>query len=265
LHELTERYRAIGHSPLLEITEAQARGIEERTGITTYVGYKHVDPFIPDAVALMAKDGVDEAVGLVLAPHYSKMSVGDYQRRAEVAARELGWSGSLRVVKSWHLHEGFIELLAQRVAEAQRKLSKATPDEATVVFSAHSLPEKILAGGDPYPDQLRETAAAVADKLGLAKWRIGWQSAGRTADPWIGPDILDIVRELAADGTQGVIICPAGFVADHLEILFDVDIEAKNLADDLGIELVRTRSPNDDPAFLDILADVVKTELAQNA
>jgi ferrochelatase len=263
LEELTDRYRAIGHSPLLEITEAQAKGIEERVGVPTYVGYKHVDPFIPDAVGAMAKDGVTSAVGLVLAPHYSKMSVGDYTKRAEVGAAEHGWSGRLDVVESWHVEPGFIELLSARVERALEETGSGA-NEVTVIFSAHSLPQRILQTGDPYPDQLRATAEAVAARLGLPKWRIGWQSAGRTADPWIGPDILEIIAQLADAGEKNVVICAAGFVADHLEVLYDIDIEAQALASERGIRLVRTASPNDDPAFLDVLAGIVRRALAES-
>jgi ferrochelatase len=264
LEELMERYRAIGHSPLLEITEAQALGIEERLGVPAYVGYKHTDPFVPDAVAAMAKDGIERAIGLVLAPHYSKMSVGDYTKRAETGAAEHSWKGTLEVVRSWHVEPSFVSFLSQRVERALAEITTASRDETVVVFSAHSLPQRILEGGDPYPDQLRETAEAVAREVGLSNWRIGWQSAGRTADPWIGPDILEIVAELGASGTKAMVICPAGFVADHLEVLYDVDIEAKKAAAELGIELVRTESPNTDPAFLDVLAGVVRKELERS-
>lgn len=265
LEELMERYRSIGHSPLLEITEAQARGVEERLGIPAYVGYKHIDPFVPDAVGAMAKDGVERAIGLVLAPHYSKMSVGDYTKRAETGAAEHSWTGSLEVVKSWHVEPSFIAFLSARVEEALAKLRSVPREEAVVLFSAHSLPQRILEGGDRYPDQLKETAETVASATGLSNWRIGWQSAGGTAEPWIGPDILEIVDELGAAGTKAVVICPAGFVADHLEVLYDVDIEAKKAAEDRGIELVRTTSPNADPAFLDVLTQVVRGALEQRA
>jgi ferrochelatase len=261
LAELIGRYRAIGHSPLLELTEAQAKGIEERLGVRAYVGYKHIAPFVADAVGSMAADGVERAVGIVLAPHYSKMSVGDYERRADRGAKEHGWTGTLSVIPNWHLEPSFIELLSARVDEALANLKTLARDEAVVVFSAHSLPERILAAGDPYPDQLRETAEAVAGRTSVSNWRVGWQSAGRTADPWIGPDILEIVSDLADAGVKGIVICPAGFVSDHLEVLYDVDIEAKGAAEERGIELVRTRSPNADPAFLNVLAGVVSRAL----
>jgi ferrochelatase len=262
LEELTARYRAIGgRSPLLEITSAQARGIEERLRVRAYIGQKHAAPFISDAVQKMRDDGVERAVGLVLAPHYSSMSVGDYARRAERAAAELGWRGKIDMVESWHLEPGYLELLDERVHSARMHLPEEARAGATVIFSAHSLPERIVATGDPYPSQLAETAAAVAARAGLQRWRVAWQSAGRTADPWLGPDILEIIVELADAGAPGVIVCPCGFVSDHLEILYDVDIEATRLAAKLDVPLVRTASPNDDPRFLDMLAAVVARRL----
>lgn len=259
LQGLTQRYRAIGgRSPLLEITHAQAAGIQERIeGIGCYVGQKHAAPFIPDAIRQMAKDGIEEAAGLVLAPHYSSMSVGDYARRAREAATEIGWTGRFRMIDSWHLEPAFIDLLAVGVKDALDRLSDAARRDAVVIFTAHSLPTSILKEGDPYLDQLQQTADAVAPKAGLERWQIGWQSAGRTSEPWIGPDLLEIMVELAAKGVPGLVVCPCGFVADHLEVLYDVDIEAKALAVDLEIELERTASPNADPAFLDMLAGVV--------
>lgn len=260
LEELTARYRAIGgHSPLLEITQAQALGIEKRTGIKTYLGQKHAAPFITDAVQQLREDGVERAVGLVLAPHYSAMSIGDYESQILSAADEREWTGKLEMVESWHLEAGYIAYLADRVDEALGDLPPTARSSAIVVFSAHSLPQKILAAGDPYADQLRETAEAVAQRTGIERWRTGWQSAGRTSDPWLGPDITEILVELAAaKDVRGVVVCPCGFVADHLEVLYDVDIEARALAAELDLELRRTRSPNDDPAFLDTLAGVVE-------
>jgi ferrochelatase len=263
LEELTERYRAIGgKSPLFEITKAQARGIgQQLDGVPVYIGFKHAAPFIPEAVKQMADDGVERAVGLVLAPHYSSMSVGDYARRAAGAADEIGWPGKLEMVESWHLASGYIDLLVDRVHAAQKALSREAREWSTVVFTAHSLPESILKTGDPYPEQLAETASAVANRGRIDRWRIGWQSAGRTQDPWLGPDILEVVEDLASHGERGVVVCPCGFVADHLEVLYDIDIEAKALADRLGIELVRTASPNDDALFVSVLADVVRRNL----
>jgi ferrochelatase len=262
LEELTDRYRAIGgRSPLLELTFAQARGIGERVGAKAYIGQKHSPPSIPDALTAMAADGVESAVGIVLAPHYSRMSIGDYQRRARRAAEGAGWSGELKIVDSWHLEPGYIRWLGARVREALVTLPDELREDARVVFSAHSLPVKILESGDPYPDQLRATAEAVAADVGLGHWSVGWQSAGRTEQEWLGPDILEILDLCAEQGERAVVVCPAGFVADHLEVLYDVDIEAQQHAAKLGIELRRTRSPNDDPGFLDAVAAVVARHL----
>lgn len=257
LNELTERYRAIGgRSPLLEITQRQAEGISERLSVPTYVGQKHAAPFIAEAVTQMKIDGIERAVGLVLAPHYSSMSIGDYSRRASDAAGSTGWSGTITMVDNWHLEPGFIDVLTRYCKEALGSLPASVQDSTTVVFTAHSLPAAIVRKNDPYPEQLRETAEAVARQLGLSRWQVGWQSAGRTSDDWLGPDVLEILDSLAATDEKGVVVCPCGFVADHLEVLYDLDIEAKQRAHELGIEFTRTRSPNDDPAFLDVLADV---------
>lgn len=259
LDELTQRYRAIGgRSPLLEITRAQAAGIQERLAdVSCYVGQKHAAPFISDAVRQMREDEVERVVGLVLAPHFSTMSVGDYERRAREAADACDWSIEIKMIDSWHLEPAFIDLLAERVVVALDRLSDSAREDAVVVFTAHSLPTSILDRGDPYADQLQQTADAVASKAGLKRWQIGWQSAGRTSVPWIGPDLLEIMVDLAAKNVQGIVVCPCGFVADHLEVLYDVDIEAKALGIELEVELERTASPNADPAFLDMLAGVV--------
>ena len=263
LEELTERYQAIGgRSPLFEITEAQCRGIETRVPrATVYLGQKHAAPFIEDAVAGLVEDGVERAVSLVLAPHFSSMSVGAYNARVAEAAANLGWEGKLHTIESWHLEEGYLDFLATEVRSALAKISVQARPDTTVLFTAHSLPERILQTGDPYIEQLQETAAAVARRVGSARWQVGWQSAGRTADPWIGPDVLDIIRSLHDDGGRGVVVCPCGFVADHLEVLYDIDVECRALADELGLELVRTRSPNTDAGFLDALAAVVGRSL----
>ncbi|KPV42335.1 ferrochelatase [Alicyclobacillus ferrooxydans] len=261
LQNLIDRYQAIGGvSPLNEITRAQAEGIEERLNksnqgsFKVYLGMKHNAPFIADAVADMAQDGVSHAVTLVLAPHYSTMSVANYQKAANEKATELGHPDFVHV-DSWHLEPKFIELLSDRVAEALKLFP--SKDAVRVLFTAHSLPERILQVGDPYPTQLRETGDAVAAALGLTNYSFGWQSAGRTEEKWLGPDVLDVLRELHEAGENDVVICPTGFVSDHLEVLYDVDIECQGLAKSLGMHLERTASLNADPRFLDLLSDVV--------
>ena len=263
LEDLLARYRAIGgHSPLLEITRAQTEGIADRLpGVHPYLGQKHASPFIGDAMQKVGADGIDVLAGLVLAPHYSSMSVGDYQRRIERAAGDAGWDGDLRMIESWHLEEAFLDLLATRIGRAFDSLQRADRDTTTVLFTAHSLPAAILRKGDPYPEQLAETAKAVADRAGLDRWQVAWQSAGRSDDEWLGPDVLEVLVDVAARGERGVVVCPCGFVSDHLEVLYDIDIEARQLAVDLDIELTRTESPNTDAAFLDMLAGVVARAL----
>jgi ferrochelatase len=267
LAELKERYAAIGNTfPLTDITRRQADGLEaELNGgpeprFRVYLGAKHAPPFIADAVRGMAGGGIRSGVGLVLAPHYSKMSVGGYIERAEQARPpelEMGY------VESWHLHPGFLDLLARRVADALESLDAEERQHALVIFTAHSLPARIVDEGDPYPDQLRETAEAVAGRLDLPQWTTGWQSAGRTPEPWLGPPLEESVEKAAAEGYAAVVVVPCGFTADHLEILYDVDIEARAAADRAGIAMVRTESMNADPRFVRVLADVVRDHLGR--
>ena len=257
LEELRGRYAAIGGtSPLLERTEEQRVGIQAALGdgYRVELGMKHAPPFLEDGVAALAAAGVDRIVGLVLAPHYSALSVGEYEARVEAAAAEAGLP--LAMVRSWHLAPGYLDLLAEFVTKAVADLGV---DPVEVVFTAHSLPERILAMGDPYPDQLFETAKAVAERCGLTRWSVGWQSAGRTPEPWIGPDLLSVLPMLVAAGAAGAVVCPAGFVSDHLEVLYDLDVEARAEAARLGLAFARTPSPNAHPAFCATLAEVVRS------
>ncbi|GMA51955.1 hypothetical protein GCM10025857_33120 [Alicyclobacillus contaminans] len=219
---------------------------------------KHTAPFIGDIVRKMTDDGIREAVTLVLAPHYSSMSVATYQRAADEAAA--GTNLRLWHVDSWHLHPRFLNVLTERVRTAVDAHGNA--DSVTVLFTAHSLPERILKFGDPYPQQLRETGLAVAEKLNLPHIDFAWQSAGRTNERWLGPDILEKLRALRAAGHRNVVVCAAGFVSDHLEVLYDIDIEAQAVARELGLRLTRTPSLNDDPEFLRALAEVVRQRAA---
>ncbi len=261
LADLTRRYEAIGGiSPLAERTEGQrsalAAALERRMPgrWRVVLGQKHAAPFIEDAVADLADAGVTDAVGLVLAPHFSGFSVGEYQRRAAEAGESRGIA--VRGIDHWHLEPTYLAFLADAVREAGATL----PPDHKVLFTAHSLPERVLAD-DPYPDELRESAAAVAEAVGLAPWpdwALGWQSAGRTPEPWRGPDILDVLRDLGATGrTNGVLVCAQGFTSDHLEVLYDLDIEAAAVAAEVGLAFARTRSLNDDPAVMAALADRV--------
>ena len=243
---LTERYRRIGgRSPLNEITEAQRAALEDETGLPVFVGMKHWHPWIADAADAALADGAERIVALVLAPHYSRMSIGGYRDRLETA---LDGRAELAFVESWHDHEPYLELLADRVRGT----------DAHVVFTAHSLPERILADGDPYRDQLLETSRLVAERAGVERWSFAFQSESQTGEPWLGPDILDELDALHEQGVRKVLVAPVGFVSDHLEILWDIDVEAREKAAELGLELDRIESLNVDPAFIRALADLVK-------
>lgn len=265
LQDLTERYEAIGGlSPLNEITGNQVIGLalqltamDPETEYRVYIGMKHWHPYIEETVQQMHADGVTDAIGVVWAPHYSTMSIGTYIKSAQEAAAKWGGPVNFKFVQDWHLQPLFIESTANRVQAALQEIPAELREQTPVVFTAHSLPARITELGDPYPTQLEESARAVAESIGHSNWFTGWQSAGRTPEPWLGPDILDVIREQAAKGTKSLVICPFGFVSDHLEVLYDVDIEAKQLADELGIQLVRAASPNDEPMFLRAVATAV--------
>lgn len=257
LADLRRRYDAIGGtSPLLARTREQAAGVQAALGdgYLVELGMKHASPFVEDGVAALAARGITHIVGLVLAPHYSALSVGEYAKRAEATAAEAGVAFTM--VKSWHLAEGYLDLLAGFVTD---EVSRLGADPVEVVFTAHSLPTRILDMGDPYPAQLAETAAAVAARAGVERWSVGWQSAGRTPEPWIGPDILAVLPALVEAGAAGVVVCPAGFVSDHLEVLYDLDVEARASAEKLGLAFTRTPSPNARPAFCATVAEVIRS------
>ena len=280
LQELKERYAAIGKRfPLLEITTQQADGLERALNSSSdegpfraYLGMKHSPPFISEGVARMREDGIERAIGIVMAPHWSGMSIETYVQRVETAVADDG-GPAFTFVRRFHDHPRFVEFLAGRVSVAIAQLPPEKRDRAAVIFSAHSLPQRTLEDGTTrcshcqvcttscaYVDGLRETAELVSAELGGVDHTIGWQSAGRTADPWLGPPVEDVIRELA-DKHPAIVVCSAGFVADHLEILYDLDIETQEIAKDAGVKLVRTEMPNADPAFVEVLADVVREHL----
>jgi protoporphyrin/coproporphyrin ferrochelatase len=249
--KLAERYRRIGgRSPLDEVTEAQRAALERELGLPVFVGMKHWRPRIAEAVELALEGGATRVVGVVLAPHYSRMSVGEYRERLEAALE--GRDAELVLVESWHDDAAFVDVVAERVRET----------DAWVAFTAHSLPERILAEGDPYKEQLLETSRLVADRAELGdRWSFAFQSASATGEPWLGPDILDELDRLHGEGVRKVLVAPVGFVSDHLEILWDLDVEARERAAELGLELDRIESLNDDPAFIRALAEIVEERL----
>ena len=253
LEDLVERYRRLGideGSPLNAITEETRAALEAELGdVPVFTGMKHWTPRIADAADAAVSAGADTVVGLVLAPHYSAMSIAGYRTQLEQA---LDGRAELAFIDSWHDEPGFIGLLADRVRGTG----------AHVVFTAHSLPARILEAGDPYKDQLLETSRLIAERAGLDDWTFSFQSESQTGEPWLGPDILDHLEELHERGITEVLVCPVGFVADHLEIRWDLDHEAAAEARELGLNFRRIEMPNADPAFIDVLAGLVRRVLA---
>lgn len=274
LAELVGRYEAIGGtSPLTERTRAQVAGVatalesEAPGGYLVRYGAKFVSPTIEEGVAELAGAGVSRVIGLVLTPHQSTLGSGEYLRRAAEAAAAARPPLALTPIPSWHRADGFARLLAARTEAALASLDPTTATQTAVFFTAHSLPERAVVPGDPYPVQVAESAADIAGLAGLDRvpglsWGVAWQSAGRTADPWLGPDLLTEIRRVADEGTTAVVVCPVGFVADHLEVLYDLDVEAHGLAQTLGVAFARTRSLDDDPGFCAVLAGVVRRAAA---
>lgn len=263
---LTERYRAVGgRTPLLEITRSVADLLEQRlnrgggdASWHVYVGMKHWHPYIAEAVESIVADGVDELVALPLAPHYSRMSTGGYRDAVARSMAQASSSPPTRFIESWHANPQFTALIAQRIRDALAR-PDAAPSDVEILFTAHSLPARIIDEGDPYPEELAESAAAVAQAAGIASWRFAYQSAAKTGTPWLGPDILEGIEEIAREGGKNVLVVPSGFVCDHLEILFDVDVTAKRAAESLGVRLSRIEMPNDSPDSVEVLFDIVTT------
>jgi len=261
LADLTRRYDAIGGtSPLAQRTADQVAGIARVLDhvapgeFDVRFGSKYEPPLLETAAKAFRDEGFTHVIGLVLAPHSSSMSTDQYMSRAGGA---LGDEVTFTQIGAWWEFPGFLEIIAQRVTNGLDAIPSERRETTEVIFSAHSLPEKILASGETYPDQLRESARRAAKIAGVQRWDIAWQSAGRTADPWIGPDILQVIRTKRDEGVTDIVSCPIGFVSDHLEVLYDIDIEAQGVARDVKIHLVRTASLNDDQRFMTMLAAVV--------
>ena len=267
VEELTERYRRVGvPTPLLAVSMELGRVLERLLNIdppddrmyTVHLGMKHWTPRIATAIDEIVDSGADHLIAIVLAPHYSRISGGGYRRQVDAAltaARGGAPSPSLDFVESWHELDGFIEAVADNVRRVRAEF--ANPDEVVVVFTAHSLPARILNEGDPYQEQLLRTSELVARRAGIDQWRFSYQSQSQTGEPWLGPDLVDTVEELAAQGHRAILVASVGFIADHLEIFYDIDIEAKERADALGIELRRTPMLNADPRLAQALYALV--------
>jgi len=265
--ELTERYRRVSvPTPLLRITESLAERLATRLAarglapVGAYVGMKHWRPRISEAVARAAGDGAEVLVAIPMAPHFSRISIGGYRRGAEAALASLDRPPALDFVESWHDLPGYIALVARNVRRALARFDD--PRGVVTIFTAHSLPARILGEGDPYRDQLLETSRRVAEAVGSLRWQFSFQSASQTGEPWLGPDLLETLEALARDGTRDVLVAPVGFISDHLEILYDIDLEARERAAQAGLRLLRTESLNDDPELADALAGLVAARLS---
>lgn len=270
LQDLKDRYEAIGGiSPLAKTTLDQAKSLEEQLNAVQdevdfkmYLGLKHIEPFVEDAVKQMKEDGIEEAVSIVLAPHFSTFSVKSYNGRAKQEAENLGGL-KITSVESWYKEPKFIDYWTKKVKETYAAMTAEEREKAVLIVSAHSLPEKIIAAGDPYPSQLQETADLIAKAAGIENYEIGWQSAGNTPEPWLGPDVQDLTRDLYEEkGYRTFVYIPVGFVADHLEVLYDNDYECKVVTDELGAKYYRPEMPNAKDEFIDCLATVVLKELS---
>jgi len=258
LDDLVARYRALGiddaqgPSPLNAITEDTRASLERVLGLPVFTGMRHWQPRIGAAVEDALERGHDTLVGLVLAPHWSSLSIAKYLELFEQAVAR---RAETRFVREWGTEPGFVELLAQRIRAARRA-------DSHVVFTAHSLPARIVEIGDTYPESLLQTARLVADRGAIRDWSFAFQSESPTGEPWLGPDILDHLTELRRSGVEEVLVCPVGFVSDHLEIRWDIDVEAVERARELGLRLTRIAMPNADPDFVETLATIVRRELA---
>ncbi len=264
LEELQRRYVAIGGiSPLAERTRWHAESLGKALDtiapgrFVVEIGYKFASPQIEEAAAALERSGVRRAVGIVLAPHYSAMSVGDYARRAEEAGASLARPVDISTVHEWYLAPGFVPLVAERVRAAVAGLDDEARVASTVLFTAHSLPERITEMGDPYPEQLRQSADAIAAAADVERYGVAWQSAGRSSEKWLGPDVLDVISDLPSAGVKAVVVCPVGFVSEHLEVLYDLDVEAAAAASRVGLQFVRTPTLDGDARLGEILARVV--------
>lgn len=260
VHEVRERYHEIGgRSPILEHTQAQAGALEaalNRQGgnFRAYVGMRHWHPYIQTTLAEMARDGVRRAVGLVMAPHYSRMSIGAYYKKVAEAEAPV----TVVPIERWHRLPGYLEALAGRVRAALADFPDAVRPQVPVIFTAHSLPQRILEWNDPYPSELQATVAAVMERLGDQPHHFAYQSAAMTPDPWLGPDASEVIARLAAEGRRHVLIAPIGFVCEHAEIMYDVDIVFRRQAEALSVDLRRIEMLNTAPAMIAGLAGLIR-------
>lgn len=269
LEDLRQRYAAIGGiSPLAKATEAQAEAlcarlneVQDEVEYKLYIGLKHIEPFIEDAIAKMHADGITEAVSIVLAPHFSTFSVKSYNGRVLEEAEKAG-NLNVTCVESWYDEPSFIQYWAKQVSQTFNAMSEDEREKACLIVSAHSLPEKIKLLGDPYEQQLHDTAKLIQDATGVKNVEVGWQSEGQTPDPWLGPDVQDLTRDLYnTKGYRSFVYTPVGFVTEHLEVLYDNDYECKVVCDEVGANYYRPAMPNTDPLFIDAMVSAINKKL----
>ncbi len=262
---LKERYRRVGgKTPLLQITQNQASSLKRELAsqglpMPVYMGMKHWHPMIEETVERIVHDGASTIIGVALAPHYSRLSIGGYEDAVNRGLSRSGTKVALRMVKNWHTEKSLIQVLAARVNQGLSRMDRS--EQTAVLFTAHSLPKTAVLTDDPYQDQLLETSRLVADLARVQYWEFAYQSAGEPKENWLGPQILEALRNLSEQGFHNILVCPVGFVSDHLEILYDLDIEAKDYGKMLGVQVERTASLNDDPGFISALASVVMSKV----
>jgi ferrochelatase len=266
IDEITDRYRQIGGcSPLLAITQSAASKLNERLGVPVYVGMRHWTPYIRDVVSQMVEDGVRRIVAICMAPHYSMMSIGTYRARLDEALAGHDARVEVDFVESWGTQQDYLRGLAANVQAALARFPAAAGDAVKVVFTAHSLPAFILERGDPYDAQLRETAQLLAGALDLPadRWTFAYQSAAQTGTPWLGPQIEELIPTLAAEGERNLLIAPIGFIADHVEVLYDLDIGVQQIAHEAGVRVERPAMLNDSAPLVDALASLALAHLPE--
>lgn len=266
IHEVRERYREIGgRSPILEQTKAQAASLASALNTNgqdfkVFVGMRHWHPYIKDTLAEMQAQGIEGAVGLVMAPHYSRMSIGAYYKKIDEANPPIVFSR----VEDWHIQPGYLNALADRVHAALQRFPEEIRAEVPVIFTAHSLPERILEWNDPYPVQLRETVSALMERLGSQPHEFAYQSAAISSEPWLGPDASQVIERFASEGKRDILLCPIGFVCEHVEILYDIDIVYQNLAKSLNVQLERIEMLNTAPEMIEGLAQLVREKAKES-
>jgi ferrochelatase len=264
VNEIVRRYSLIGGSPLL-LTTLQAEGLARLLGRPVYVGMRNWKPFISEAVRQIKADGVERVVALCLVPQNSRTSIGLYKKYLFEDVERLAANVQVDFIENWHDHSGLVEAFRERVATALARVQAATGGPVPVIFTAHSVPEKTIQGGDPYEQQVRETAALVAKAVGLKEFSVAFQSQGMTGEPWIGPTVESLIDQLAAQGQRHVLLTPVGFVCDHVEILYDIDVAFREYGKTRGVTVYRSASLNDSPLFIQALAAIVTERLGEKA